>query len=580
VGNSALILGLRHLRGPIITMVAVFAIGIAGLVLIPGVDANGRPWRMTFPEALYFMSYTATTIGFGEIPQPFTATQRLWVTAMIFASVVGWSVLLGALLQLARNEAFRGALTSAAFARGVRSIREPFFLICGFGETGLIVSRTLDRLGRRFVVVDVSPARIQELGVQDLHQAAPALCADARMPEHLRAAGLTKRECTGVLALTNDDRVNLAVAMAVRLLNPLTPVVARAMTREVAANMATFGTDHVINPFARFGSHLALALAAPENHRLIAWLTAAPGTEFQPADAPPRGRWVVCGYGRFGKPVVAALRNQGLDVSVVDPDEPDIDGLTTIRGAGTEAASLEAAGIREAVGIVAGTDDDIANLSIAMTALELKQELFTVVRQNMQANGALFRTFGADITMVSSEIIANECLAILKTPYLAEFLDFARERDAAWAIAALDRLGAVLGRRVPEIWSVRISTSATPALHHALTEGRAATIGDLARDPANRDLALPLIPLTLTRDGRVDDFPDAGLALEHGDQLLYAGTPEARREQADILRNVNVCDYVLTGIDAPQSLVWHRLQSALRPAAATAPTQARSGRVP
>jgi Trk K+ transport system NAD-binding subunit len=572
VGSSALILGLRHLRGPIVTMVAVFAIGITGLVLIPGVDANGVPWHMTITQALYFMSYTATTIGFGEMPHAFTATQRLWVTVMIFASVVGWSVLLGALLRLARDEAFRGVITSAAFARGVRSIREPFYLICGFGETGLLVSRTLDRLGRRFVVVDNSPARIQELGVQDLYQAAPALCADARLPENLRAAGLTKRECTGVLALTNDDQVNLAVAMAVRLLNPLTPVIARSMSRSVAANMMTFGTDHVINPFIRFGSHLALALAAPENYRLIAWLTAAPGAIFAPAPIPPRGRWVVCGYGRFGRPVVAALRNQGLDVSVVDPDESDIDGLLTIRGTGTEGPSLEAAGIREAVGIVAGADDDIANLSIAMTALELNQELFTVVRQNLQANSALFQTFAADMTMVSSEIIANECLAVLKTPYLAEFLNFARERDAAWAGAALERLEAIVGDRVPEIWSVRISAATTPALHRGMTEGQAPTIGDLARNPANRDTTLPLLPLTLTRDGQVDDFPDAGLPLESGDQLLYAGTPEARRQQSDILLNVNVCDYVVAGINAPQSLVWHRLKAILRPSLADAHT--------
>jgi Trk K+ transport system NAD-binding subunit len=564
VKTSVVFVGLRRLRAPIIMLVVMFAVGVAGLVLIPGVDAAGNSWHMNFTQALYFMSYTATTIGFGEIPQAFTDTQRLWVTALIFASVVGWAYLVACILQLARDDTFRSVLTEAAFARGVRSIREPFYLICGFGETGLLVARTLDRMNRRFVVVDVDPNRVQELNMLDLGQTAPGLCADARLPDHLREAGLTKRECAGVLALTNDDNANLAVAMAVRLLNPLTPVLARAMSREIAANMASFRTDHIIDPFSRFGSHLALALAAPASHRVISWLTAPPESEFVPGDAPPRGRWVVCGYGRFGRAVVGALRTQDLEVSIIDPREGSMEGIRTIRGAGTEAASLLAAGIRESVGIVAGTDDDINNLSIVVTARELNPALFTVVRQNLQANGALFDAFGADVTMVSSEIIANECLAVLKTPCLAEFLALVRERKEDWAQAALARLGAVLGSRVPEVWSVTLSGAASPAIHQALRAGRRIPLGDLARDPADRNLPLPLLALSLTREGRLQEFPNPETPLERGDQILYAGTLKARREQSGILHNLKVCDYVLTGIDAPASWVWRRAHDALR----------------
>jgi len=166
--SSVLLIGLRHLRAPIIMMVVVFAVGVTGLVLIPGLDASGNPWRLNFLQALYFMSYTATTIGFGEIPQPFTDTQRLWVTVMIFASVVGWAYLVACLLAIARDESFRGALTEASFVRSVRGIREPFYLICGFGETGYLVGRSLDRMGRRFVVIDVAPNRVQELNLLDL----------------------------------------------------------------------------------------------------------------------------------------------------------------------------------------------------------------------------------------------------------------------------------------------------------------------------------------------------------------------------------------------------------------------------
>jgi len=560
VKNSTLFLGLRYLRGPLIVIVAVFAAGIAGLVLIPGTSETGHPWHMTFSQALYFMSYTATTIGFGEIPLTFNDAQRLWVTAVIFGSVMGWAYLVGSILALLRDEGFRGALTEASFARAVHGLREPFYLICGFGETGLLVARTLDHLGYRFAVIDIDPERIQELSLLDLTQDAPSLCADARFPEHLLKAGLRKTECTAVLALTNDDQANLAVAMSVRLLNPATPVLARAMSREVAANMASFGTNHIINPFTRFGAYLALALAAPASYRLISWLTALPGSDFDPPGVPRRGHWVVCGYGRFGRAVVAALRDQGLDVSVIDPGDRPVAGLRTIKGTGTEADPLIAAGIRDSVGIIAGTDDDITNLSILVTARELNADLFTIVRQNLQASSALCDAFAADITMVSSEIVANDCVAVIKTPRLGDFLTFAHQQPVFWAEAILTRLSAVLGTRAPEIWGVAITAVGAPAVYRALTgEGHVASIGDLARNPADREVGLPILTLAAIRDGTLIPVPDSVMALRAGDELLFAGTLHARREQARILQNINVCEYLLTGVDTPGSWLWRRV---------------------
>jgi voltage-gated potassium channel len=562
VTGSVLLLGLRRLRGPLIVIISVFAAGIAGLVLIPGVDADGAPWRMTFAQALYFMSYTATTIGFGEVPAEFTAAQRLWVTAIIFASVMGWAYLVASLLALARDDAFRGALTAAAFARSIRALREPFYLICGFGETGLLVARALDRLGRRVAVVDIDETRIQELTLQNLTQDAPAVCGDARLPGTLLDAGLASRFCVGVLALTNDDQANLAVAMSVRLLNPETPVLARAMSREVEANMASFSTDHIINPFARFGDYLALALAAPASYRLAAWLTALPGSEFRVHLAPPRGRWVVCGYGRFGREVVNALRDQGLDACIVDPDEEELPGLQTVKGTGTEAEPLRRAGITDAVGIVAGTDDDITNLSIAVTARELNDDLFTIVRQNLQSSGALFRAFDADITMVSSEIIANECLAVIKTPRLGDFLAYVRAQHDGWAEQALARLGAVVGSRVPEIWSVCLTADEAPAPLAALVEeGRAVALADLLRDPSDRENPLPILALGRSRRGTFSALPGLDDPVLPGDELLFAGVLAARRSQLGMLRNANVCRYVLTGDDLPSGSIWRIFSS-------------------
>lgn len=558
--NNAFLVAIRRLRAPIVLLIVIFAVGIVGLVLIPGTGPDGEPWHMTILEALYFMSYTASTIGFGEIPQPFNTPQRVWVTLIIYASVIGWAFLVASLLTLAQDRGFRSVLAAGRFRRQVAAIREPFYVVCGFGETGALVGRALDVLGLRFVAIDLSEERIQHLDLMDLAQDPPGMIGNARVPENLVMAGLTRPECRGVLTLTNDDQANLAVAISVRLLNPHIPVLARAMSRDASANMVSFGTDHVVNPFAKFGEYLTVAIQSPGSHRLVSWLTGLPGTTLKPETAPPRGHWIVCGYGRFGTEVAMAFRGQNLDVTIIDPDEVRLDGLRLVRGRGTEAVTLEQAGVRNAVGIVAGTDDDVTNLSIAVTARELNAEIFTIARQNLRTNSSLFSAYGADITMVSSEIVANECLALLQTPLLGHFLDAVKHETDAWADAAIERLQARIGTEAPEIWRVVMDRAEAPACHEALCRADyPISLGDLCRDAAARERHLACMPVLLRRAGADTAMPEGATWLKPGDEILFAGQPEARKVQRAILRNVNVRDYAMRGIDLPGGWIWQKL---------------------
>ncbi|MBA3777310.1 MAG: potassium transporter TrkA, partial [Betaproteobacteria bacterium] len=157
---SIVLIVLRRLRAPLIALVVIYVASIVGLTVVPGVDAAGKPSSpMSFFHAFYFMSYTATTIGFGEIPMPFSDAQRLWVTLCIYLSVVGWTYAILTLLALFQDRAFADALARARFGRRVRRLGEPFYIVCGCGETGQLITRALDRRGTRFVVVELKEAR-------------------------------------------------------------------------------------------------------------------------------------------------------------------------------------------------------------------------------------------------------------------------------------------------------------------------------------------------------------------------------------------------------------------------------------
>jgi hypothetical protein len=172
----------------------------------------------------------------------------------------------------------------------------------------------------------------------------------------------------------------------------------------------------------------------------------------------------------------------------------------------------------------------------------------------------LFDAYDADITMVSSETIANKCLALLQTPLLGRFLDAVKREDDTWAGSAFERLQASAGVEAPEIWRVAVKATDTPAIHDAL--GRAdypVTLGDLCRDPADRERSLECVPLLLLRGSTTSILPDAALPLQRDDEVLFAGRPAAGRAQRRILLNVNIRDYAVRGIDVPGGWVWQRL---------------------
>ena len=561
--SATIFLILRRMRVPLIVLIVIFAVSVLGLTLIPGEDADGNPWRMGFFDAFYVVSYTASTIGFGEIPFPFTYGQRMWVTISIYLSVIGWAYAIGSLLALLQDRAFRSALAMQHFSRKVARLREPFLLIAGYGRTGELLGHSFDRLGRRFVVLDLAEDRIDGLEMDAYHADVPGLVADARDPGHLAVAGLDHPCCEAVVALTDDDEANLAVVMAAALLRPELPVITRVTSRTHAERMQAFGSPSTVNPFDRFGDHLRLALRSPASYQLLNWLQSGPGAELPERGSPPRnGRWVVCGYGRLGRELTADLRAEGLDVTVIEVDPPAGAGAGAgvLVGDGSDPWVMAQADLDRAVGLIAGTDNDTTNLSLVAAARRSNPTLFLAARQNRPASAPLFAAMEIDALLVPAEVIAHEVYAQLSTPLLWRFLREMPARGDAWAEQLVERLTTLCGSRLQALWKIRLTPQDAPAVGSWLTAGDA-RLGTLLRNPEARDQPLHAIVLLVLRGSEVTLAPDGDFLLRPGDELLLAGRPAARRALATLLMVEGVLGYVVTGRRVPSSWIWRRLTS-------------------
>jgi Trk K+ transport system NAD-binding subunit len=558
--STTIFLILRRMRAPLIVLIVIYAVSVLGLTVIPGQDLEGRPYRMGFFDAFYVMSYTATTIGYGEIPYPFTYNQRMWVTLCIYLTVIGWAYAIGSLLARLRDRAFRQALALQRFTRTVSRLGEPFVLVAGHGRAGELLGHSMDALGRRFVVLDKSEDRIDGLELESYHADVPGLAADVRDPRYLVAAGLDHPSCEAVVALTDDDEANLAVVMAAALLRGDVPVIARVMSRSMAERMRAFGEPSVVNPFDRFGDHLRLALRAPAAYQLLTWLESGPGAAVPPRGSPPRsGRWVICGYGRLGREITADLRAEGIGVTVIEPHPTDADAEDVVVADGSDPEVLARADLEAAVGFVAATDNDTTNLSLVAAARKTNPSLFVAARQNQPASGPLFAAMEIDALLVPTEVVAHEIYAQLSTPLLWRFLRELPTKDDAWAAELVDRLTELCGEQLQALWKVRLTPEEAPALTDWLASG-AAHLGDLLRNPEDRDEPLHAVVLLVVRGDDAFLAPGPDFVLAPGDEILLAGWSAARRALGMILVVDSVREYVVTGRRVPSSWIWRRLK--------------------
>lgn len=543
--SNVFYLVLRRMRFPLVLLVVVFAVCVFVLSVVPGVDADGNPTPgMGLFNAFYVISYTSTTIGFGELPAPYSPAQRLWMVVSIYLSVIGWSYSIVTVLSLLRDQGFQSALKASGFARRIHNLHEPFYIVCGCDETGLLICHGLDRLGLRAVIVDLNAQRLQELRLEGFQADAPMIAADASQPQTLLDAGMCLPECRGVMALAAEDETNRAIAVTVRLLAPGLPVLVRLGNPLPEHDLGVFGGDVVINPFERFAEHLASAVSAPYHFRLRELLTGLPGDELPEELHPPRGHWIMCGYGRFGHLIREQLEGAGLDVTVIDRlhfGEPGVD----VQGTGADVASLRAAGIDHSVGIVAGNADDLKNLAIAITARDLQPDIFIVTRQNRHSNEVLFEAFQHDLEMAPSRIVAREFLALITTPLLSRFLSLIPQQSDEWCQQVFERVSRVNRGEIPEIWSESLSEA--EAVARTLRLNHPVTVANVLCNPYDRDRRVRAVLLLVVRGEERVLLPSDDFELSADDQLLFAGCRTAAEQLSLTLDDQDVLNYVRNG---------------------------------
>jgi voltage-gated potassium channel len=143
-----------------------------------------------------------------------------------------------------------------------------------------------------------------------------------------------------------------------------------------------------------------------------------------------RDHYILCGYGRVGLTVARELVHGGLKVVVIDVLPESLararrEGFLEVEGDATEEATLRAAGIERARGLITTIDSDAHNVYVILSARAINPNLFVVARANTADSEGRLIQAGAD-RVVSPYTMAGHRLAELATrPRVVDFIDAA-----------------------------------------------------------------------------------------------------------------------------------------------------------
>jgi voltage-gated potassium channel len=218
-----------------------------------------------------------------------------------------------------------------------------------------------------------------------------------------------------------------------------------------------------------------------------------------------RDHYIICGFGRVGRRVAEEFRHEGapcvvLDFSPAAKEAAEEAGVLFVEGNGTDDDDLREAGLEQARGLIAASDDDADNLYITLSARAVKDDLFIVARASNEDAAKKLRLAGADRIVQPYQAAGRVMANLILRPQVTAFVDVVTTASGN-------------DLRFEEI---EVTT--------ACGQG-----GKSIRDLDIRKETGALVVALRKRDGTFDTTPTPEAVLDIGDVLIAAGTEEELR---------------------------------------------------
>jgi len=551
VKYSSLWIVLQRMRLPFTVIVISYVIAMIGFLIIPGVDDAGKEYFLTIFDAFYFVTYTATTIGFGETPYTFTHDQRIWASISIYLTVISWFYGIGSLVSLLQDKLFLSEIAMARFQNSVNNIKEDFVILLGYNDTTSEITKKLLDSNMRVVVVEIDQARANYLMLEGFTPHVPVLVKDAHNAEALELAGIKSIHCRGIVSLFETNILNLRVTLASKILNPHVKVVVRSSTDNDTGNLLDAGADIVENPFNIIAYQLQMALYGSSLFKLKNWLykiDALDGKSF----SIPSENIIICGYGRLGETLYKMFIKNNISPTVIEHNRVIFnrakkDGVEKlINGNAEDKFTLKEAKIDEAKLIFVGTNNDTTNLSIVSTVKKLNKDTVIIARENELSDFSIFSHAKIDHIFLPSKILIHKTVNALINPLSDTLIRMIARKDEQWGSELLSNLIKNIGVD-PVTFELNINKNEAEQIYNHIKQNNTLKLFELRRSRRDRNQHNNIIPLLIIRKDKEILLPSFDEAIELEDKILFACDDNGKEDLEYISNNMYEFHYIIHG---------------------------------
>jgi voltage-gated potassium channel len=138
--------------------------------------------------------------------------------------------------------------------------------------------------------------------------------------------------------------------------------------------------------------------------------------------------FILCGFGRVGREIARDFTSEGIAFVVIDINQDSLDRAAAeefpvVHGDAADVATLRAARIDRARGLVTAVDSDAHNIYVTLSARVLRPDLFIVARANREDAEPKLRLAGANRVISPYTIGGRRMASLAMRPASVDFVD-------------------------------------------------------------------------------------------------------------------------------------------------------------
>lgn len=228
---------LKRFISSIYLLIAIIFIGTAGFYALADHSKN-----QTILDALFMTVITITTIGYGEVIV-FRDLEigRLYTLIIAISGIGAFTYIISNFTAFIIGGELIKKIKTRKMEKEISALSD-HYIICGSGDTGLIIAEELMMTKRSFVLLDKQEHLEQFVNKNSvLH-----IEGDATSESVLEKAGIKKAK--GLFAVTGDENYNLVITFTARHMNPELRIVGKCKEESNIEKIKKAGADAVISP--------------------------------------------------------------------------------------------------------------------------------------------------------------------------------------------------------------------------------------------------------------------------------------------------------------------------------------------